>query len=74
MWVAKDSPNLGSIQGGHSIFCCGVSDDLQAVKWINTWGASYPDTWVPYGVIERLINEDGEIGILVDLPPRAKKI
>lgn len=42
-------------------------DTLQAVPMLNSWGRSYPHiTWIPYVVLERLINEDGEVAIVTD--------
>jgi hypothetical protein len=57
---------LGRIRGGHAIVFRGASDHRQAILLTNTWGASYPDVYVPYPVIQRLIDENGEAGIVSD--------
>lgn len=58
--------NLGRPRGGHAIAYRGASDKRQAFKWPNSWGDKYPDVWVPYDVVQRLIDEDGEAGMVVD--------
>jgi hypothetical protein len=37
------------------------------VPWANSWGLGYPRAvWVPTEVLERLLREDGEFGVLTD--------
>lgn len=44
-----------------------LNDQLQAVPFLNSWGRYYPHiTWMPYVALERLIEEDGEVGIPTD--------
>jgi hypothetical protein len=39
-----------------------------AIPLANSWGKSYPKTvWVPAEVMERLIREDGDCGVVTDL-------
>lgn len=57
---------LGRVRGGHAIVFRGASDQRQAILLTNSWGASYPDVYVPYAVIQRLIDESGECGIVTD--------
>lgn len=43
------------------------ADELGAVPILNSWGESYPHrVWLPDDVLERLIQEDGEIAIPTD--------
>lgn len=57
----------GRIDGGHAITCVGASDKREAFALCNTWGFSYPFiVWLPYDAMTRLLNEDGEAGIVTD--------
>jgi hypothetical protein len=57
----------GKIVGGHAICVSGFSDDREAFHLVNTLGPEYPlRTWLPYRIMERLLHEDGEIGIAID--------
>lgn len=56
----------GKIRGGHCVCVYGASDKRQAFKFKNSWGKSYPLAWIPYGVMQRLLNEQGEACISVD--------
>lgn len=57
----------GPIDGGHAITVVGASDQRQAFALCNTWGFSYPFiVWLPYSAFTRLMNEDGEAGIVTD--------
>jgi hypothetical protein len=41
--------------------------DLEAVPILNSWGRDYPHVvWVPFGVLQRLLDEDGEAAIATD--------
>lgn len=43
------------------------ADRLGAVPLLNSWGPSYPRrVWMPDAVLERLITEDGEVGVPTD--------
>jgi hypothetical protein len=66
-WVGR-TKNLGYIRGGHCVCIHGASDKRQAVRFLNSWGAAYPPTWLPYKKLQRLINEDGEVGLVTDFP------
>lgn len=44
-----------------------ICEQLEAVPFVNSWGRDYPHiTWMPYPVLQRLIDEDGEVGIVTD--------
>jgi hypothetical protein len=44
-----------------------LNDKLQAVPFLNSWGRDYPHvTWMPYNVLQRLMDEDGEVAIVTD--------
>jgi hypothetical protein len=63
-WIGKGS--LGSIRGGHCLVVYGASDVKQAFKLKNSWGREYPQVWIPYATMERLIAEYGEVAIVTD--------
>lgn len=71
--ASKDAPtaiigkaNIGSIRGGHDVCLYGASDQAQAFALKNSWGSSYPLTWIPYNIVQRLLNEQGEATVVVD--------
>jgi len=66
-WIGTDD-NLGKSLGGHAICGIGASDKKQAVKLINSWGASWPQVWLPYKTLDRLMKEYGEMCIAIDNP------
>lgn len=59
---------LGRIRGGHAICAYRVSDKRQAVGLVNSWGKAYPLVWLGYDVLQRLIDEHGECGLVTDRP------
>lgn len=63
-WIGKG--NLGTLRGGHCLTIYGASDHRQAVKLKNSWGTAYPEVWMPYSTLLRLLKEDGEIGLIAD--------
>jgi hypothetical protein len=64
-WVAKDK-KLTKIRGGHAICTYAAFDRYQAFGLQNSWGASYPRVLIPYEVVQRLINEQGEACLVTD--------
>lgn len=56
----------GVSRGGHCVCIYGASDKRQAVKIKNSWGASYPEVWMPYQTLARLISEQGEVALITD--------
>jgi hypothetical protein len=68
-WIGEAGTNWGRIAGGHYINVIAASDKRQAFGLCNTWGYSYPLlVWLPYSSVERLLNENGEAGIVTDRP------
>jgi hypothetical protein len=65
-WIGEG--NLGTIRGGHAVCIYRASDRLQAVGIVNNWGNSYPLVLMPYPVLERLLQEDGEATLVTDRP------
>lgn len=44
-----------------------LANRLNAIPFVNSWGTDYPHVvWMPASVFERLLTEDGEIGIITD--------
>lgn len=64
-WVGVN-PNLGRIRGGHSVFFYEYDDEKQAARFVNSWGYGYPRPWMPYNVIQRLLDEYGEATLVTD--------
>jgi hypothetical protein len=58
---------FGPIRGGHCVCVYGASDRRQAFRVANSWGKSYPLTWLPYSTMQQLIDEDGEVALVTDL-------
>ena len=64
-WIGRGD-DLGQVRGGHCVCIYGASDRRQAVKIKNSWGNTYPEVWMPYETLQRLINEDGEVALVTD--------
>jgi hypothetical protein len=58
--------DLGRILGGHCVAVYGASDKRQAFKVKNSWGRSFPLVWLPYGTMQRLLDEYGEAALVTD--------
>ncbi len=44
-----------------------ANDRMGAVRILNSWGRSYPHrVWMPYEVLQRLLDEDGEATVVTD--------
>jgi hypothetical protein len=65
-WAAHDGDDLGSIRGGHCVCVYAASDRYQAFKIKNSWGRDYPLAYIGYGVMQRLLDEDGEATLITD--------
>ena len=65
-WFLPKPLDLGSIRGGHCVVLYGASDERQAFKLKNSWGKAYPLVWLPYVVMERLLNEQAEAALVTD--------
>jgi hypothetical protein len=51
----------------HSVLGNDRADELAAVPFLNSWGRDYPHrTWMPDEVLERLMEEQGEVAIPTD--------
>jgi hypothetical protein len=71
LWIGLDSSgkpktNLGSIRGGHCVGIYRMSDRRQAFRFMNSWGDFYPPMWIPYSVMQRLLDEYGEAAVITD--------
>ncbi len=62
-WMSYE---MGRVRGGHAWCIYGASDKRQAFRMVNSWGLDYPLTLVPYTLMERLLNEDGEATVIID--------
>lgn len=63
-WIGRSS--LGGIRGGHCVCLYRMSDRRQAFMLMNSWGVDYAPVWLPYTLMERLLNEDGEAAVITD--------
>jgi hypothetical protein len=63
-WWLQGDP--GTIQGGHCVCVFGASDAREAFRVKNSWGPSYPEVWLSYKLMERLLGEDGEATLITD--------
>jgi hypothetical protein len=57
---------LSETRGGHCVCIYGASDVRQAFKVKNSWGDQYPSVWLPYIVMQKLLDEDGEAALVTD--------
>jgi hypothetical protein len=56
-----------SVAEVHSVLGNERADELGAVPFLNSWGRDYPQrTWMPDDVLERLMEEEGEVAIPTD--------
>lgn len=56
-----------SVAEVHEVLGNERADELEAVPMLNSWGLSYPHrTWMPDAVLERLMDEQGEVAIPTD--------
>lgn len=63
-WIGRGA--LGHVRGGHAVCIYAASDARGAVKIVNSWGADYPNVWMPYATLDRLLREDGEGALVTD--------
>jgi hypothetical protein len=63
-WIGEGT--LGTVRGGHCVCLYGASDKRQAFKLKNSWGQSYPEVWLPYATLTRLLSENGEVALTTD--------
>jgi len=64
-WIGKGT-NLGWVRGGHCVCLFRYSDKLEGFRFMNSWGAAYPATWITYDAMQRLIDEYGEAALITD--------
>ncbi len=56
-----------SVDEVHAVLGNARADELGAVPFLNSWGRNYPHrTWMPDDVLDRLMQEEGEIAIPTD--------
>ena len=63
-WLLPEA--TGVVRGGHAIAILACSDERQAVRFPNSWGLAYPETWMPYSLLEQLLAQDGECMVMTD--------
>lgn len=56
-----------SVEDVHRAISLPLADDLGAVPLLNSWGTYWPHlVWMPDGVLDRLLREDGEAAVITD--------
>ena len=63
-WIGREGTGL--LSGGHCVCLYGMSDERQAFRLKNSWGPTYPECWISYEIIDRLIRENGEFAVVID--------
>jgi hypothetical protein len=63
-WIGRG--DLGVVEGGHCVCVYRASDRRQAFGIKNSWGSVYPEVWIPYTTMDRLLQEDGEVALVTD--------
>jgi hypothetical protein len=71
-WIGRG--RLGHRLGGHAVCVYRASDSLDAVGIVNSWGPSYPLTLMPYKLLERLLDQDGEATLVTDRHVRRPRV
>jgi hypothetical protein len=56
----------GGLLGGHCVCLFRMSDRRQAFKLMNSWGPYYPPVWIPYTVMQSLLDDYGEAAVITD--------
>lgn len=57
----------GSVDEVLAVLRSPSSERRDAVALLNSWGTAYPHVvWLPLGVLDRLLREDGEAGLVTD--------
>lgn len=64
-WI--DIPVNNRVAGGHCYTLFRMSDRRDAFRIMNSWGDSWPPSWISYAVLDRLLQEDGEAAVVTDL-------
>ena len=64
-WIDIRSPGDRNA-GGHCYCLFRMSDRRQAFCIMNSWGSSWPPSWISYSTLNRLLNEHGEAAVVTD--------
>jgi len=72
-WIGVDSSGnplpknkLGFIRGGHCVGIFRYSDKRKGFRFMNSWGSGYPPCWIPYSVMQILLDDQGEAAVITD--------
>lgn len=57
-WIATES-SWGTVLGGHAIVVRAASDKRKAFRLKNSWGSQYPEVWISYASVDKLIQQEG---------------
>src|SRR5687767_3072017 len=63
-WIGRG--RLGRVRGGHAVCVYRASDQFDAVGIVNNWGVSTPLVLMPYEVLQRLLDHEGEAALVTD--------
>lgn len=64
LWIGLDANAW--VRGGHCVCLYRYSDRREAFRLMNSWGEEYPPVWLPYDVMQRLLDEYGEAVLITD--------
>lgn len=79
-WIGRES-SWGQVLGGHAIAARRCSDSRGGFLLRNSWGAGYPEVWISFTAINKLLSGGGECAVAIDRanvtppppPPPAEK-
>lgn len=56
-----------SVDEMRAVLACALCERMECFPFLNSWGRDYPHiVWMPYSVMQRLIDEYGEVAIITD--------
>lgn len=64
-WIGTRA-KWGAVLGGHAICTRFASDKRQGLLLRNSWGAGYPEVWVSYASVTKLLTGWGECAVGID--------
>ena len=65
-WWIGENLFWGKSKGGHAIISVEISDNLNAIRLLSTWGMDYPPVWISYKNLKKLLNKGGEAAVAID--------
>lgn len=63
-WISIEAGSR--VAGGHCYCLFRMSDRREGFRIMNSWGTSWPPSWISYATLERLLSENGEAAVITD--------